>query len=106
MSEEGGRGGGLTVLDREDQRVKPPKLYHVIVLNDDFTPFDFVERTLCEVFKLSTEQAQQRTIEIHTKGKTICGALPRDIAEAKARQVVDRAQVKEFPLMAVSEPAP
>lgn len=108
MSEDGHRDGGgrATVLDRESQKVEPPKMHHVIVLNDDFTPFDFVERTLCDVFRMSVAQAQQKAQEIHQTGKTICGRFSREIAESKARQVIDRARAEDHPLIAISEPAP
>jgi ATP-dependent Clp protease adaptor protein ClpS len=83
-----------------------PPMYQVILLNDDFTPMDFVVRILVELFYLSTEQAQRVMLEVHINGRGLCGIFTREIAETRVAQVNQVARQNEHPLLCVMEPAP
>jgi ATP-dependent Clp protease adaptor protein ClpS len=86
--------------------VAEPPMYQVILLNDDFTPMDFVVRILVELFYLSTEQAERVMLEVHHKGRGVCGLFTREIAETRVAQVNQVARQNEHPLLCVMEPAP
>ncbi len=86
--------------------VAEPPMYQVILLNDDFTPMDFVIRILVELFYLSTEQAERVMLEVHHKGRGVCGVFTREIAETRVAQVNQVARQNEHPLLCVMEPAP
>ncbi len=77
---------------------KPP-LYKVIMLNDDFTPMDFVIEVLMKFFYMNSERAAQVMLAVHHEGQAICGVFTRDIAETKAALVVDFARENQHPLM-------
>ena len=81
-------------------------MYQVILLNDDFTPMDFVVRILVELFYLSTEQAERVMLEVHHKGRGVCGLFTREIAETRVAQVNQVARQNDHPLLCVMEPAP
>lgn len=80
-------------------KIKQPPLYAVVLLNDDFTPMDFVVEILQEYFALDEEQATEIMLSIHYKGKGIAGIYPKDIAETKANQVIQHARAEGHPLM-------
>lgn len=86
--------------------ISEPPMYQVILLNDDFTPMDFVVRILVELFYLSTEQAQHVMLEVHLSGRGLCGIFTREIAETRVAQVNQVARQNEHPLLCVMEPAP
>ncbi|WP_298218069.1 ATP-dependent Clp protease adapter ClpS [Halothiobacillus sp.] len=86
--------------------VAEPPMYQVILLNDDFTPMDFVVRILVELFYLSTEQAERVMLEVHHKGRGVCGLFTREIAETRVAQVNQVSRQNEHPLLCVMEPAP
>lgn len=86
-------------------RVAPPPLYKVWLLNDDFTPMDFVVQVLQKYFAKSREQAIQIMLKIHNEGVGLCGIYPRDIAETKVNQVVSHARAYQHPLQCVMEEA-
>jgi len=88
----------IVVLEREKELAKPP-MYQVIMLNDDFTPMDFVVETLEMFFAMSREKATKIMIQVHTQGKAVCGVYTRDIAETKAAQVNQYARDNEHPLL-------
>ncbi|WP_028115264.1 ATP-dependent Clp protease adapter ClpS [Ferrimonas senticii] len=85
--------------ERQEQRVAPPKLYKVVLNNDDYTPMEFVVEVLTKFFSLSTEKATEVMLTVHYKGKGICGVFTRDIAETKAAQVNDYAREHQHPLL-------
>ena len=89
---------GLAVEEARPQLKKPP-MYKVILMNDDYTPMEFVVEILETFFHLGREQATQVMLIVHTKGKAICGVFTRDIAETKAAQVNQFARDNEHPLM-------
>lgn len=81
-----------------------PKKYKVILLNDDYTPMDFVVDVLKKFFHLSEEIATQIMLQVHVLGKGVCGVYTRDIAETKVAQVNDYARNSEHPLLCTMEP--
>lgn len=84
------------VLERS--RVKPPKLYKVILLNDDYTTMDFVIQVLQTFFAMNRERATQVMLKVHQEGSAVCGVYPKDIAETKVAQVSEFAKQHGHPL--------
>ena len=84
---------------------KPPPMFKVLLLNDDFTPMDFVVQVLQQFFAKSREQATQIMLKVHNEGAGLCGIYPRDIAETKVNQVALFAQEHQHPLQCVMEEA-
>ena len=93
---------GLAVEESRPD-VKEPKLYKVILLNDDFTPMEFVVEILRLFFSLNQEKATRIMLNVHTKGKGICGVYTRDIAETKVAHVNQYARDNEHPLLCTME---
>lgn len=81
----------------------PPPLYKVLLLNDDFTPMEFVVKVLEGIFHLDREQATRVMLKVHNEGVGVAGIYPRDIAETKVRQVTDYARSQQHPLQCVME---
>ncbi len=94
------------VVYKEDTAVKfhKPKMYKVVLLNDDYTTMEFVVEVLIEVFHKSAADATQIMLDVHQKGKGIVGAYTYDIASTKIAQVEQLAAKRDFPLVAVIEP--
>ena len=86
------------LLTKEKTRLKKPDMYAVIMLNDDYTPMEFVIYVLQSVFKKNYEDAKRIMLLIHNVGNGICGVFPLDIAETKANQVVEFARINQHPL--------
>ena len=101
----GGEDSG-TGLVAEQAKVKPkkPPLYKVLLLNDDYTPMEFVVLLLMKFFSMTQEQAEQIMLHVHTKGVGVCGVYPREIAETKVRLVLDFANENQHPLQCTMEP--
>ena len=87
---------GLAVAKPE---LKKPPMYKVIMLNDDYTPMEFVIHVLELFFNMDLEKATQIMLTVHTKGAAVCGVYPKDIAETKAEHVVEYAKENQHPLM-------
>lgn len=85
--------------------LQPPPMYRVIMLNDDYTPMDFVVEVLEVFFAMDREKATRVMLTVHTEGKAVCGVFSRDVAETKAAQVVDYAREHQHPLMCLVERA-
>lgn len=85
-------------------KFKKPKMYKVLLLNDDYTTMEFVVEVLIEVFHKSSADATQIMLDVHQKGKGIVGAYTYDIASTKIAQVEQMAAKRDFPLVAVMEP--
>ncbi len=85
--------------------LKPPPKYKVLLLNDDFTPMDFVVQVLELFFHLSREKATQIMLHVHTRGMGVCGVFSRDVAETKVAQVKEFARRHQHPLMCTMEEA-
>jgi ATP-dependent Clp protease adaptor protein ClpS len=103
-----GRGAGIheregEVLEVEKTKLKPPPLYKVILLNDDYTPMDFVVVVLQTVFAMSREKATQVMLQVHREGMGVCGTYTREIATAKVDQVLDFARRHQHPLQCTME---
>ena len=97
-------GGGLAVLERRTQKVKPPQMYQVVMLNDDYTPMEFVVVVIQEFFSKDLESATQIMLKIHLEGRGVCGVYSKDVAATKVDQVQDAAHKAGHPLQCVSEP--
>jgi ATP-dependent Clp protease adaptor protein ClpS len=97
-------GDGAVVVERQTQRVKPPAMHQVLMLNDDFTPMEFVVAVLQQFFNKDREQATQIMLKIHLEGRGVCGVYTREIATAKVDLVMDAAGKAQHPLRCVSEP--
>ncbi|HEY0200677.1 MAG TPA: ATP-dependent Clp protease adapter ClpS [Burkholderiaceae bacterium] len=100
----GGADGDSVVLERRVQKLQPPPMYQVVMLNDDYTPMEFVIVVLQEFFSKDRETATQIMLNIHLEGKGICGVYSRDVAATKVDQVLDAANKAGHPLQCVSEP--
>lgn len=97
-------GQGNTATAEAKPKLKRPPMYKVLLMNDDYTPMDFVVHVLEIFFGMGPEQATQVMLAVHTKGMGVCGIFPKDIAETKAAQVVQYAKEHQHPLMAEVEP--
>jgi len=92
-----------SVLEVEKTRVKPPPLFKVILLNDDYTPMDFVVVVLQTVFSMSREKATLVMLQVHREGMGVCGTYTREVAAAKRDQVIDIARKHLHPLQCTME---
>lgn len=92
-----------SVIEAEKSRLKPPPLYKVILLNDDYTPMDFVVVVLQSVFAMSREQATQVMLRVHRDGMGVCGTYAREVAAYKVEQVVAMAREHQHPLQCTME---
>jgi ATP-dependent Clp protease adaptor protein ClpS len=95
--------GDGVALEPERQRVKPPPLYRVMLLNDDYTPMDFVVVVLERFFGMNREQATVVMLKVHRDGRGVCGVFPRDLAATKVEQVGAFARRHQHPLACVME---
>lgn len=103
LESENGDDGQL-VLEREKLAVRPPAMYRVLMLDDDFTPMDFVVETLQQFFGFSREKATETMLKVHNQGYAICGIFTKDVAETKAAQVLEYAREHQHPLFCRAEP--
>ena len=95
------REGGQ--LEAQRSKLQPPKMYKVLLLNDDYTPMDFVIDVLQRFFSLDTEQATRIMLKVHNEGRGVCGVFPRDIAATKVERVSAYARQNQHPLACVME---
>lgn len=110
MSDDDGAGGGAIDGDtntglatRTRAKTKRPSLYRVMLLNDDYTPMEFVVFVLERFFNKSREEATRIMLHVHQKGVGLCGVYTYEVAETKVAQVLDMAQRNEHPLQCVME---
>ena len=96
--------GGAVVMERRTQKVKPPQMYQVVMLNDDYTPMEFVVVVIQEFFNKDLETATQIMLKIHLDGKAVCGVYSKDVAATKVDQVLEAANKAGHPLKCLSEP--
>jgi ATP-dependent Clp protease adaptor protein ClpS len=96
--------GDAVVLERVPQKTKPPQMYRVVMLNDDYTPMEFVIVVLQEFFGKNREMATQIMLKIHLDGKGVCGVYSRDVANTKVHQVMEAAHQAGHPLQCLCEP--
>ncbi|MCB1851474.1 MAG: ATP-dependent Clp protease adapter ClpS [Gammaproteobacteria bacterium] len=97
-------GGDLTLQEAKPKLKRPP-LYKVILLNDDYTPMEFVVQVLESFFSMDKEKATQVMLHVHTRGVGVCGVFTREIAETKVSQVNDYARSNQHPLLCTMEEA-
>ena len=101
-TEDRDKDGGLAVETAKPKLAKPP-LWQVVLLNDDYTPMEFVVEVLQVFFKLDKEQATRVMLHVHQKGKGVCGVFTREIAETKVAQVTQLARERKHPLLCEME---
>jgi ATP-dependent Clp protease adaptor protein ClpS len=97
-------GRGLAVESAKPEVARPP-LFRVLLLNDDFTPMDFVVEVLRGFFNLDQEQAVQVMLHVHTRGRGVCGVFTREVAETKVTQVNEYSRAHQHPLLCTMEKA-
>ncbi len=95
---------GLAVQEAQPKLKKPP-LYKVLILNDDYTPMEFVVEVLETFFAMDREKATQIMLHVHTKGQAVCGVYTRDVAETKVTLVNDYSKNHQHPLLCAMEEA-
>jgi ATP-dependent Clp protease adaptor protein ClpS len=98
-------GQGAVVAERQAARVEPPPMYQVVLLNDDYTPMEFVVMVLQEYFKLDLEAATQIMLKIHHEGRGVCGVFSKDVAATKVELVSNAARRGGHPLQCIMEAA-
>ncbi|MFV1982759.1 MAG: ATP-dependent Clp protease adapter ClpS [Thiohalomonadales bacterium] len=96
------QNGGLA-LEEAKPKLKKPPMYKVVLVNDDYTPMDFVISILESFFGMNRERAIKVMLNVHNNGKGICGVFGRDIAETKVAQVNDYSRTHDHPLMCTLE---
>lgn len=94
-----------TVVEAARPELARPPMYTVLLLNDDYTPMDFVVDVLMDFFAMNEEQATQVMLHVHTRGRGVCGTYIREVAEAKVAQVNDYARMHQHPLLCTMEKA-
>lgn len=92
-----------SVIEKTDLKTKKPPMYKVILLNDDFTPMEFVVTVLEKYFKIGRERAISIMLDVHQKGLAIVGVYSNEVAETKVTQVMDYAKKYEHPLQCTME---
>jgi len=92
-----------TVLEKQTEKAAPPPMFQVVLLNDDYTPMEFVVIVLQKFFGKSREQATQIMLKVHRDGRGVCGVYPRDIAVTKVEQVCSFSREHQHPLQCVME---
>ena len=97
--------GGSVVAERKAARTKPPSLYQVVMLNDDYTPMEFVVMMLRQCFQRDADTATHIMLKIHHEGRGICGVYPKDVAATKVELVLTAARREGHPLQCIMEAA-
>jgi ATP-dependent Clp protease adaptor protein ClpS len=98
-------GQGAVVVERQPAKVVPPPMYQVVMLNDDYTPMEFVVMVLQEYFKRDLETATQIMLKIHHEGRGVCGVYSKDVAATKVELVLAAARRGGHPLQCIMEAA-
>ena len=98
-------GTGLGVATRTRTRTKNPSPYKVLMLNDDYTPMEFVVLVLQRIFKMDLEDATRVMLAVHQRGVGVCGVFSYEVAETKVSQVIDLARENQHPLQCTLEKA-
>jgi len=94
---------GADLLEETETQFKEPKMYKVMLLNDDYTPMDFVIEVLQNFFDMDEQKATQIMLHVHTRGQGLCGIFTHEVAETKTAQVNEYARDNEHPLLCVAE---
>ena len=98
-------GEGAVVVERKPQKTEPPRMYQVVLLNDDYTPMEFVVMVLQEYFNRDLETATQIMLKIHHEGRGVCGVFSKDVAATKVELVLAAARRGGHPLQCIMESA-
>lgn len=98
------RPGDPGVMERTQTKTKKPRMYVVVMHNDDFTPMDYVVGLLQKVFHMDLDRATHTMLEIHQKGKAACGLYTMEVAETKVLICMDDARKRQYPLLVTAEP--
>ena len=96
---------GTVVLERQTARVEPPSPYQVVMLNDDYTPMEFVIHVLQQYFRHDLETATMIMLKVHHEGRGVCGVYPKDVAATKVELVLAAARRHQHPLQCTMEAA-
>jgi ATP-dependent Clp protease adaptor protein ClpS len=99
----GGNGTGVGIATRTKPKTQKPSLYKVLMLNDDYTPMEFVVLTLQRFFKMTIEDATRVMLHVHQRGVGVCGIFTYEVAETKVNQVIDFAREHQHPLQCTME---
>jgi ATP-dependent Clp protease adaptor protein ClpS len=99
------RGGGALEIEEARPKLKKPPLYKVLLLNDDYTPMEFVVQVLERFFRMDRVRATQVMLHVHTRGMGVCGVFARDVAETKVAQVNEFSRSHQHPLLCTLEEA-
>jgi ATP-dependent Clp protease adaptor protein ClpS len=105
QDEEGPGGPGLGIATRTRAKTKKPTPYKVLMLNDDYTPMEFVVEVLQRFFRMDIEQATRVMLHVHQRGVGVCGIFSYEVAETKVNQVMDFAKQNQHPLQCTLETA-
>ena len=97
--------GGTVVAERKAARTKPPALYQVVMLNDDYTPMEFVVMVLQRFFQRDMDTATHIMLQIHHEGRGVCGVYPKDVAATRVELVLTAARREGHPLQCIMEAA-
>jgi len=92
-----------TLLEAKRRKLKPPPMFKVMLLNDDYTPMEFVVVVLQKFFGMTRERATQVMLKVHREGIGVCGVYPRDVATTKVQQVAAYSRKHQHPLQCVME---
>lgn len=93
----------VAVVESSRPEAARPPLYQVVLLNDDYTPMEFVVEVLESFFNMARERATQVMLHVHTRGKGVCGVFSREVAESKVAQVNEFSRVHQHPLLCTME---
>ena len=94
---------GDAIRERSQQQTATPKMYQVVLLNDDYTTMEFVVAVIEDVFQKGPAEAFRLMMQVHTQGRAVCGVYSYDVAETKAARVRELAELDGFPLQALLE---
>ncbi len=103
--EGAGQSGTGLVVEEASPRLKRPPMFQVLLINDDYTPMEFVVDVLQRIFGLDRPKATRIMLEVHTRGKGVCGVFTFEIAETKVAQVTSYARQHQHPLLCTMEEA-
>ncbi|KCV33660.1 ATP-dependent Clp protease adaptor protein ClpS [Bordetella bronchiseptica E012] len=92
------------VVEKQPARTAPPPMYQVVLLNDDYTPMEFVVKVLQKFFGKNNEDATRIMLQVHHEGRGVCGVYPRDLAATRIAQVSQYARARQHPLQCIMEP--
>jgi len=92
------------VVEKQPARTAPPPMYQVVLLNDDYTPMEFVVKVLQKFFGKNNEDATRIMLQVHHEGRGVCGVYPRDLAATRIAQVSQYARARQHALQCIMEP--